>query len=127
MKLEVTQAIEELSRKFPGCALSFEDDGSGGARVLLENVAVGNKLAPGRTWLGGHITGQYPYADIYPLFMGAEVTRADGQAFAVPISSGHTFRGRAALQISRRNNQMQAIGQPAYAKFLKVIEFLKGL
>lgn len=127
MKFEVSQAIEELRRKFPGCELTFEDDGSGGARVLIENVDVGPKLSPSQTWLGGHITGLHPYADIYPLFMGAEVTRANGQPFAVPITSGHSFRGRPAHQISRRNNQMQSMGQPAYTKFLKVLDFLKGI
>jgi hypothetical protein len=127
MKLEVSQAIEELGRKFPGCDLTFEDDGSGGARVLLDNVDLGDKLAPAQGWLGGHITGLYPYADIYPLFIGAEVKRANGHAFVAPITTGHMFRGRPALQISRRNNRMQPIGQPAYAKFLKVLDFLKGI
>lgn len=125
MKLEVTQAIEDLKRKFPDSVLKFEDDGLGGAHVLLENMDVGPKLSPSRTWLGAHITGQYPYSDIYPVFMGVEVSRTDGKAFEVPITTV-THRGKPAWQISRRSSQAN-LKQPAHAKFMKVIDFLRNL
>lgn len=127
MKLEVTEAIEELRRKFPRCAVNIEDDGNGGARVVLENVELGQRFSPDRTWLGAHIPALYPYADIYPVFMGAEVTRADGVPFTPPITPNANFNGRPALQISRRNNLAQQYPQPAYAKFIKVLDFLQKL
>jgi len=125
MKLEVSQAIEELKRKFPDSVLTFEDDGSGGARVLLENMDVGPKLSPSRTWLAAHIPGQYPYADIYPVFMGREVSRADGKPFEVPITAVN-YGDKPAWQVSRRSQQAQ-LKQPAHAKFIKVIDFLRNL
>ncbi len=91
---------------------------------MVESVAIGARYEPERSWLGGHITAQYPYADIYPVFMDATVRRRDGSAFEAPITAGHDFCGRPAIQISRRNNQMQNSGQTAVAKFLKIVDFL---
>jgi hypothetical protein len=125
MKLEVTQAIEELKRKFPGSPVTVTSDGNGGARVILDEVQIGPRFMPERTWLGAHIPALYPYADIYPVFMGANVVRADGVQFQAPITPNANFEGRPALQISRRNNLAQQYPQPAYTKFLKVLDFLQ--
>ena len=125
MKSEVGEAVEELKRAFPGSELTVSEDGQGGAHVMVESVAIGARYEPERSWLGGHITAQYPYADIYPVFMDAAVRRRDGQAFEAPITAGHNFCGRPAIQISRRNNRMQNSGQTAVAKFLKILDFLE--
>lgn len=125
VRAEVGEAIEELKRAFPGSELTVSEDGQGGAHVMVESVTIGARYVPERCWLGGHITAQYPYADIYPVFMDAEVRRRDGRAFEAPITAGHNFCGRPAIQISRRNNRMQNSGQTAVAKFLKVLDFLE--
>ena len=125
VKAEVGEAIEELKRAFPGSELTVSEDGQGGARVMVESVALGARYEPQQSWLGGHIHAQYPYADIYPVFMDATVRRRDGKAFEAPITNGHNFCGRPAIQISRRNNRMQNSGQTAVAKFLKILDFLE--
>ena len=125
MKAEVREAIEELKRAFPASVLTVSQDGEGGARVVVEGVAIGARYEPEQSWLGGHIPAQYPYADIYPVFMDAAVRRRDGKAFEAPITVGHRFSGRPAIQISRRNNRMQNSGQTAVSKFLKILDFLK--
>ena len=125
VKAEVGEAIEELKRAFPGSELTVSEDGQGGAHVMVESVALGARYEPERSWLGGHITAQYPYADIYPVFMDAAVRRRDGKAFEAPITAGYNFCGRPAIQISRRNNRMQNSGQTAVAKFLKILDFLE--
>lgn len=125
MKQEVAEAIDELKKKFPNSPVTVEDDGAGGARVILEDVEIGDRFAPSRTWLGAHIPALYPYADIYPVFMAPEVIRKDGVPFTPPITPNANFAGRAALQISRRNNLAQQYPQPAFAKFLKVVDFLR--
>ena len=127
MKQHVANAIEELKRAFPTSAVSSREDGSGGACVLVEDVAIGDRYRPSSTWVGGHITALYPYADIYPLFMGDNVRRVDGVALAAPVTPGAQFFGRPALQISRRNNHTQNYPQTAVAKFLKVLHFLEEL
>lgn len=125
MKAEVGKAIAGLKRAFPFSELTVSEDGEGGARVVVESVAIGARYEPGQSWLGGHIPAQYPYADIYPVFMDAGVRRRDGKAFEAPITAGHNFCGRPAIQISRRNNRIQNSGQTAVAKFLKIVDFLE--
>ena len=127
MKQDVANAIEELKRAFPSSQVCSREDGSGGAYVIVEDVAIGDRYRPLSTWVGGHITALYPYADIYPLFMGDDVRRVDGVAFEAPVTPGAQFFDRAALQISRRNNHTQNYPQTAVAKFLKVLHFLEEL
>ena len=127
MKQEVAGATEELRRAFQCSAITVSEDGQGGAYVFVENVDIGVRFAPSITWMGGHITALYPYADIYPVFMGAAVQRADGQGFEAPVTPGHTFAGRPAIQISRLNNQVQNCPQTAVVKFMKILNFLENL
>ena len=125
MKQNVANAIEELKRAFPSSEVCSREDGSGGAYVIVEDVAIGDRYEPSSTWIGGHIPPSYPYADIYPLFIGDNVRRVDGVAFAAPITPGARCFDRPALQVSRRNNHIQNYPQTAAAKFGKVLHFLK--
>ena len=127
MKQEVANAIEELERAFPSSDVCSQEDGDGGAYVIVEDVALGARYHPPSTWLGGHIPALYPYADIYPLFIAANVRRVDGVDFEPPVTPGAQFQGRSALQVSRRNNHTQNYPQTAVAKFVKVLHFLEEL
>ena len=127
MKQNVANAIEELKQAFPSSDVCSQEDGEGGAYVIVEDVEIGCRYRPSSTWLGGHITALYPYSDIYPLFMADNVQRADGVAFEPPVTLGARFFERPALQISRRNNNTQDYAQTAVAKFLKVLHFLGEL
>lgn len=127
MKSDVTQAVEELKRAFPAAGVTVQEDGAGGAYVFLEQVDLGAGFTPRSAWLGGHVTAQYPYADIYPIFMDAAVRKTNGLPFEVPITLNATFAGRPAIQVSRRNNQIHASPQSAVSKFVKVLDFLEKL
>ncbi len=127
MKQGVARAIEELGRAFPSSDVHCQEDGNGGAYVIVESVEIGSRYRPSSTWIGGHITALHPYADIYPLFIADNVRRADGVAFDPPVTPGAQFLGRPALQVSRRNNHTQHFPQTAVAKFLKVLHFLEEL
>ena len=127
MKQNVANAIEELKRAFPSSDVCSQEDGEGGAYVIVEDVAIGCRYRPSSTWLGGHITALYPYADIYPLFIADNVHRVDGVALKPPVTPGAQFLERPALQISRRNNHTQHYPQMAVAKFIKVLHFLEEL
>ena len=127
MKQDVANAIEELKQAFSSSDVCVQEDGDGGVYVIVENVAIGSRYRPSSTWLGGHITALYPYADIYPLFIAGNVIRVDGVAFEPPVTPGAQFLGRLALQVSRRNNQTQHYPQTAVAKFVKVLHFLGEL
>jgi len=127
MKTEVSSSIEELKRQFDGSAFTIREDGQGGAYVLIEPVSLGPRFRPASTWMGFQIPAQYPYADIYPVFIGAEVSRADGVPFAAPVTCGPHFEGRPAIQVSRRNSTAQSGLQRVSAKLLKVLDFLEKL
>lgn len=127
MKQEVAKAIEELKRAFSSSDVVTQEDGDGGAYVIVEDVDLGSRFEPSSTWLGGHIPALYPYADIYPLFIAENVRRVDGVAFAVPVTHGAQFLDRPAIQVSRRNNHTQHYPQTAVAKFVKVLRFLEEL
>ena len=127
MKQEVANAIQELERAFSSSVVHSREDGEGGAYVIVEDVEIGCRYRPSSTWLGGHITALYPYADIYPLFMADNVRRVDGVPFEAPVTPGAQFLDRRALQISRRNSRTQHFPQTAVAKFLKVVHFLEQL
>ena len=127
MKVEVAAAVEELRRQFPGATVTTTEDGQGGAHVFVEPLELGARYAPTTTWFGFQIPAQYPYADVYPVFMGADIRRTDGVAFAAPVTNGHTYQGRAAIQISRRSAAAQMGSQTATAKILKVLDFLQKL
>jgi hypothetical protein len=127
MKVEVSVAIDQLRRQFPDATLMATEDGQGGAHVFVEPIELGARYAPNATWLGFQIPAQYPYADVYPVFMGGDVKRTDGISFAAPVTNGHTFQGRAAIQISRRSPAAQMGTQTATSKVLKVLDFLRTL
>lgn len=125
MKVEVSSGIEELKRQFSASSFTVREDGQGGAYVVIEPVTLGPKYRPTDTWVGFHIPAQYPYADIYPIFIGGNVVRADGTPFSAPVTPGHTFEGRPAIQVSRRNSAAQSGMQKVGAKILKVLDFLE--
>ena len=126
MKVEISTAIDELKRQFPAAAFVVREDGNGGAQVLIDPVSLGHKYHPDTTWMGFHIPPQYPYADIYPVFIGV-VSRANGAAFVAPVTLGHHFEGRPAIQISRRNGAAHTGLQKATSKVLKVLHYLDTL
>jgi hypothetical protein len=76
--------------------------------------------------MGFDIPPQYPYADIYPVFIGV-VSRSSGAAFVAPVTLGHHFEGRPAIQISRRNGAAHTGFQKATSKVLKVLLYLDTL
>jgi hypothetical protein len=127
VKVEVSTAIEELKHQFSAASFVVREDGQGGAYVLMEPVTLGERYRPAATWVGFQIPAQYPYADIYPVFIGADVARADGVPFVAPVTPGHNFEGRPAIQVSRRSAAAQGGSQKVLAKILKVLDFLEQL
>lgn len=127
MKVEVSSGLDDLKRQFNAASFAVREDGRGGAYVIIEPVELGERFVPPTTWIGFQIPSQYPYADIYPVFIGGNVRRADGNPFVPPITLGQRFEGRPAIQISRRNSAAQNGLQKASAKILKVLDFLEKL
>jgi hypothetical protein len=120
----VSEALEQLRRCFSESDVTVTPDSNGGAYAIVEVVNISSKYLPSTTWIGGHLVPTLPYGDVYPLFIGGDVRRANGQPFTAPITLG-TFQGRVALQISRRTNRHDPQLQTAARKFAKVLHWLR--
>ena len=124
MKPEVQQAVDELRNQFGNDAVVVRPQGDGGVIVKIESIDVGDRYTPRRTWLKFVISFQYPYADIYPLFVGPDLVRTDSHPHGQGITSS-SFEGESALQLSRRNNHLNPEIDTAARKAIKVIEWLR--
>lgn len=127
MKSTVEEAVKGLRVTFPSGEVFVQETPDGGAYVRVEPIELGPKFRPERTWIAGHIPPQCPYADVYPLFIGGDVTRADGKPWVAPVTPCANFMGRPALQISRRTNRLDPNVQTVALKFQKVLHWLQHL
>ena len=123
---EVAAAIEEVRQVFPGCPVTFEEDGQGGAYVTVTGIELGAKYEPSTTWCSFQITFQYPRADVYPHFIASNIIRTDRRGHGQGIG-GTTWREQPVLQLSRRSNRWDAATDTAALKLTKVLEWFKNL
>ena len=121
----VEKAIQEIQVTFPGGQVDVSEDEAGGAFVTVHGVELGRPYSQDDSWLAGHITYQYPYADVYPLFVRPDLSRLDGKPLGEALSLA-SFRGVQAVQISRRSNRLNPARDTAALKLLKVVEWLKS-
>ena len=124
MKPQVEQAIAELQACFHYTKVVASDTEDGGASVRIDSVDLGPAYTPRETWIAFGIGFQYPYADVYPLFVRPDLARADGQPHGEGLAPG-SFGGEAALQLSRRSNRLNAEIDTAALKVTKVIQWLR--
>lgn len=125
MKDTVRLGVEQIRDAFPSTTVDAQEDGDGGAWVLLAEANIGELYNVADSWLGFRISFQYPHADVYPHFIRADLVRKDGRPLGDGISGGHQFMGRPALQLSRRSNRLNPATDTALLKLLKVIQWLK--
>jgi hypothetical protein len=120
----VKQAVADIRASWADATVTAEPDNDGGAVVLVERISMGGMYLQDTTWVGFRITFQYPYADVYPHFVRSDLQRKDGRALGDGMSLGHTFAGRAAIQISRRSNRLNPATDTAALKLGKVLQWL---
>lgn len=126
MTPEVAEAVEEVRKAFEGHGVDVEEEGQGGGYVTVHDLFLGARFKPTVSWVGFLVTFQYPRADVYPHFIDAGVVRAEGGQLPSGITAGHNWRGKAALQVSRRSNRWNAATDTAALKLAKVLEWLRG-
>ena len=123
MTPEVIQAIEEIRATFPSSQVEVTEDGAGGAHAAVRDVPLAEIYRQRDTWIGFHITHTYPYADVYPHFVRADLARTDGR----PLGDGAslaTFQGSSAVQLSRRSHRHNPAADTALLKLQKVLRWL---
>jgi hypothetical protein len=77
------------------------------------------------SWIGFHISFQYPVPDIYPHHIRRDLARVDGRPHGEGLSHS-TFAGFGveSLQVSRRSNRRDAALETAVHKLNKVIQWV---
>lgn len=119
----VVEAVEELRGTFGGATVSVSEDNEGGANVRIDPVDLGPPYAQRQTWIGFRITAQYPYADVYPLFVRPDLSRVDGRPLGEALTPG-SFDGQPAVQVSRRSNHLNPATDTAALKVTKVLHWM---
>ncbi|MEX2237810.1 MAG: hypothetical protein WEB00_09775 [Dehalococcoidia bacterium] len=121
---EVAEAIEEIRAQFAPCAVDHDEDGAGGAYVIVREIELGSPYIQGATDLGFHLAFQYPEADVYPLYVLPSLERQDGAPLGESLTPT-SWRGAPAIQVSRRSNQRDPAVDTAALKALKVLTWLR--
>ena len=123
LKSEVLEGVALLKERFgPACVLVTPDT-QGGAFVEIENVPLGAPFSQASTWMGFQLTAMFPYADVYPHFVRADLSRVDGATLGEGISIGQ-FRDKQALQLSRRSKHIEPRVEMVLQKLLRVLTWL---
>jgi hypothetical protein len=122
---KVLKAVEQIRTCFRDRTVVVRDDSEGGAYVIVEDAALGDPYAQETTWIGARITSQYPYADVYPVYVRGDLARLDGKALGDGTSPNVAFEGRTSVQVSRRSNHLNPARDTAAMKLQKVLVWLK--
>ena len=125
MTPEVEEAVSELQASFPGVTVTAQEDGDGGGIVTMFPIDPGPTYVQRETWVKFAISCQYPYSDVYPLFVRDDLTRADGGSHGTGIAVC-SFLGEPALQLSRRSNRRDPELDTAARKVARVIQWLQA-
>jgi len=120
----VSQAIEQIRAAFPGHTVEVEEDGQGGARVIVQELELGEQYEPPRGCIGFLIGFQYDASDVYPHFVVGSLKRVDNKGLG-PGFSDAQWNGAPAVQISRRSNGWRRGVDTAAMKLQKVLEWLR--
>jgi len=130
LKPSVVQALAELRGRFGEGNVLHQEDGSGGAYVLVEGLDLGEVYTEETrtSWVGFKIGYDYPMSDIYPHFVRPDLKRSDNRAFGSGVSGPTQYAGysRDAIQLSRRSNHRDPVTETALRKLLKVLEWVRG-
>jgi hypothetical protein len=123
--LELRRAVDAVGAAFPHAEVDTAPDDANGLFVVVSEVPVGEHYIPGNTWLGFQLNSEYPYSDVYPLYIG-RVERIDGAAHGEGVQAVD-WRERAALQLSRRSNRWNPQRDTASLKVQKVLRWFTAL
>lgn len=126
MTPEVAKGVAELRATFPNAQVTVREDGEGGAFVTIDELKFDhgcNTYIQAATWVGFKLTFQYPYSDVYPIFIRGDLVRKDGQPLGEAMSSAK-WEGRGAIQVSRRSNKRDVLVDNAAIKVQKVIRWI---
>jgi hypothetical protein len=124
---DVAEAIDTIRSSFEQSTVAVEEDGQGGAWVVVNPVPTGPSYVQDSTWIAFQVPFLSPTVDVYPHFVRPDLTRRDGAA----LDEGFQLlswgpRAEPAIQVSRRNNSHNPNVDTATFKLLKVLEWVSS-
>lgn len=126
----VKEGIRELKKAFPASTVEVEADEEGGAFIKVHDLLLGHQYEPSRSWVAFRISFQYPFADVYPHFLPAEVQRVDRVDLTNPFHKNHPWvHGTVcepAIMVSRRSNKREPAADFAAIKLAKVLDWIQA-
>ena len=126
MTPEITKAVSEIQAAFPNTEIQVVDDNSGNIPVIIESIPLSQIYTEPTTWIGFTIPTGYPYPDIYPHYVRADLARTDGRPLGQGFHQNRTFQGRNAVMLSRRTTSPDPETETALTKLKRVILWLKS-
>jgi hypothetical protein len=131
LKSDIARAIEEIRAAYPGHAVSFKEDGEGGAFVEVADLPLGEQYEPNTSWVRFRITFQYPMTDVYPHFVVDGLRRKDGK----PLGESFQLNNQGwqppsgtitTTMVSRRSNRRDPATETAAIKLEKVLAWIRS-
>lgn len=123
MNTVIAQALAEIEVMFSSSTVTAVED-ENGVWVVVDPVDIGPLWTPRLTMLGFYIANTYPYADVYPHFIGADVARAQGGGYIEAVTPNGSLNGRPAVQVSRRSHRWNPANDTAALKAQRIIDWL---
>lgn len=131
---EVQEGLEELAASFPDATITHHEDGQGGAFVRVAPVALGDRYSVESSWIGFHMTMNYPEAQVYPHYCVAGLTRADGTTLQAEegfqqtewTPTGREDQREPVTQVSRSSNRWDPAHDTAASKLHRVLEWMRS-
>ncbi len=125
---DVAEAITLIKTTFADASVTVEEDGLGGAWVVVDPVPAGPSYKQETTWIGFQIQYLSPTTDVYPHFVRADLEHKDGSPLGesfqnIPSWGPHL---EAAVQVSRANRRHNPNVDTPVVKLLKVIEWVQS-
>jgi hypothetical protein len=123
---EVEEAVAEIRAASFGKEVQVAPSGDGGAEVTVEGVDLGERYEPRESFVGFRIHGTYPFSQVYPHFLRADLRKANGTPLPNPgMVSGQQWRGRPAIMVSRSSRNWDPNRDTAVGKLYKVLEWVR--
>jgi len=118
MKPEVEKAVTAIRNHYADRLIDIFESQCGGAYVLIHDLPLGAPYAQSTTWVGFFITNACPFADTYPFYVRADLSRLDGAALKTPLHVNNSWApaidglaARPAVMVSRRQNHAHCLGR----------------
>jgi hypothetical protein len=130
MKEAVERGVAEISDAYGTDHVRVVPDDQGGAWVEVADLDLGAPYLQDTTFLVCLLPFNLPAADVYPMFVRPDLTRADGPALGdgfqvTQLSWPGEPQPRAVVQVSRRTRGDFTAQTPAH-KIEKVLDWIRS-